>query len=113
MKWLLIPRTVSPNLQSHTQCLNYSQPLQVSEPVPEGVNIFNIMNLSAPSNVSQMGSWSVLVNPNSTVYAQISGQFEVRNGSGSDFDPEMINISGRSVRTREYAEYLVRAKVYI
>ena len=56
---------------------------QVSEPVPEGVNIFNIMNLSAPTgsnNVSPLGNWSVLVNPNSTVYAQIRGQFEVREG---------------------------------
>ena len=53
-------------------------PWQVSEPVPEGVNIFNIMNLSAPGNVSLLENWSVLVNPNSTVYAQIKGQFEVR-----------------------------------
>ena len=55
---------------------------QVSEPVPEGVNIFNIMNLSAPGNVSLLENWSVLVNPNSTVYAQIKGQFEVRREGG-------------------------------
>ena len=51
---------------------------QVSEPVPEGVNIFNIMNLSAPENVSLLENWVVFVNPNTTQYAQIKGQFEVR-----------------------------------
>ena len=56
--------------------------LQVSEPVPEGVNIFNIFNISAPGNVTLLENWVVLVNPNSTVYQQIRGQFEVREGGG-------------------------------
>ena len=46
--------------------------------MPEGVNIFNIMNLSAPENVSLLENWVVFVNPNSTQYQQIKGQFEVR-----------------------------------
>ena len=52
--------------------------LQVSEPVPEGINIFNIMNLSAPSNVSLFRNWTILVKPNSSMHQDILGQFQVR-----------------------------------
>ena len=54
--------------------------LQVSEPVPEGINIFNIMNLSAPSNVSLFRNWTILVHPNSSMHQQILGQFDVSKG---------------------------------
>ena len=61
--------------------LNYLNPYpgapMVSEPVPEGVNIFNMMNLSVPENVSELGEWTVLINPNSTKYATLKKVFNV------------------------------------
>ena len=50
--------------------LNYLNPYpgapMVAEPVPEGVNIFNMMNLIVPENVSELGEWTIMINPNSS-----------------------------------------------
>lgn len=61
--------------------LNYLNPYpgapMVSEPVPEGVNIFNMMNLSVPENVSELEDWTVMINPHSAQYATLKNTFDV------------------------------------
>ena len=62
--------------------LNYLSPApdtpMVREPVPEGVDIFNLMNLSLPDNVSSLDGWSLVINPNSSEYGKMLGVFAVR-----------------------------------
>ena len=61
--------------------LNYLNPYpgapMSAEPVPEGVNIFNMMNLSVPENVSELGEWTIMINPNSSKYDTLKNAFNV------------------------------------
>ena len=61
--------------------LNYLSPSadspMVKEPVPEGVDIFNMMNLSVPLNVSRLDGWAIMIYPNSTQYKTLLGVFGV------------------------------------
>jgi hypothetical protein len=50
---------------------------QIAEPVPEGVDIFALMNISAPSNVSLVDNWVVMINPNSSKYQNLKGVLDV------------------------------------
>ena len=51
----------------------------VSEPVPDGVDMFNILNLTVPANVSSLTGWSVVISPNSSYYPKLLGFFGVSN----------------------------------
>ena len=50
---------------------------QVAETVPEGVNIFNMMNLTPPQNVSLLEGWVVMINPNSSKYFNLKSVLDV------------------------------------
>eukprot|EP00094_Tigriopus_californicus_P011585 TCALIF_11190-PA protein Name:"Protein of unknown function" AED:0.32 eAED:0.32 QI:0/0/0/0.5/1/1/2/0/125 len=60
--------------------LNYLNPYvgspMVAEPVPPGINIFNIMNLTVADDVSRLEEWTILINPNSTKYAKLKSFFQ-------------------------------------
>ena len=55
--------------------LNYLSPspdsLMVKEPVPPGVDIFSMMNLTVPRNVSRLDGWAIMIHPNSSMYTRL------------------------------------------
>ena len=42
-----------------------------------GMDIFNMMNLSVPANVSRLEGWAIMIYPNSTQYKTLVGAFDV------------------------------------
>ncbi len=61
--------------------LNYLSPTadapMVKEPVPPGVNIFDMMDLRVPDNVSRLDGWAIMIYPNSSQYTTLQVAFGV------------------------------------
>jgi hypothetical protein len=49
----------------------------VLEEIPPGINIFALLNLRIPSNVTDLQNWKVVFSKNSSNYSSISTMLEV------------------------------------
>ena len=49
----------------------------VLESVPPGINIFSLLNLPVPGNVTDFEGWKIIFSSNSSSYGNISGILEV------------------------------------
>ena len=49
----------------------------VMEDVPVGINIFALLNLRIPGNVTDLENWKVIFSKNSSTYNNISSMLEV------------------------------------
>jgi hypothetical protein len=56
---------------------DYSFESLVLEEVPPGINIFSLLNLRVPVNVTDLQSWKVIFSKNSLNYSNISTMLEV------------------------------------
>ena len=50
----------------------------VMEEVPAGINIFALLNIRVPGNVTDLEEWKVVFSRNSSTYSNISSLLEVR-----------------------------------
>ena len=50
----------------------------VMEEVPAGINIFALLNIRVPGNVTDLDEWKVVFSRNSSTYSNISSLLEVR-----------------------------------
>ncbi len=50
----------------------------VSNPVPKGVNIFALLNLEQPLEVTNLTGWKVIVSDKNNLYPNLLNVFEVR-----------------------------------
>ena len=51
----------------------------VLETAPPGINIFSLLNLPAPGNVTDFEGWKIIFSSNSSSYSNISSVLQVRN----------------------------------
>ena len=61
----------------------------VLETVPPGINIFSLLNLPVPGNVTDFEGWKVIFSSNSTSYGNISSVLQVSE-STSQFYKKIV-----------------------